>query len=102
MVTQILRPVGGVVVIGGTWVAARNINRVEKDDSSFSANEAVNTNEIKSLAETVFGNTDDADEWLNKPAVALNGRSPVDLLTTRSGAVLVKDLLIRLEYCVYV
>jgi putative toxin-antitoxin system antitoxin component (TIGR02293 family) len=58
--------------------------------------------EIRSLAETVLGNAADAEEWLNKPAIALDGIRPLDLLMTRTGAVLVKDLLIRLDHCVTV
>ena len=102
MVTWLVRLVGGVVVIGCTWLAARHTSRVEKNESASLANEADTLMDIRLLAETVFGNCVDADEWLNEPAIALDGHRPLDLLTTQAGAVLVKDLLIRLDHCVFV
>lgn len=58
--------------------------------------------EIKSLAESVLGSSAEAEEWLNKPALALDGYKPMALIATRAGAELVKDLLIRLDYGVSV
>ncbi|CAN5462591.1 hypothetical protein BH10PSE16_BH10PSE16_03980 [soil metagenome] len=58
--------------------------------------------EIKSLAESVLGSSAEAEEWLNKPALALDGYKPIALIATRAGAELVKDLLIRLDYGVSV
>lgn len=58
--------------------------------------------EIKSLAESVLGGSAEAEEWLNKPALALDGYKPMALIATRAGAELVKDLLIRLDYGVSV
>lgn len=58
--------------------------------------------EIKSLAESVLGSSAEAEEWLDKPALALDGYKPMALIATRAGAELVKDLLVRLDYGVSV
>lgn len=58
--------------------------------------------EIKSLAESVLGSSANAEDWLNKPALALDGYKPMELIATRSGAEMVKELLIRLDYGVTV
>lgn len=58
--------------------------------------------EIKSLAETVFGSSALAEEWLNKPAIALDHHKPMELIATRPGAELVREHLIRLDYGVAV
>jgi putative toxin-antitoxin system antitoxin component (TIGR02293 family) len=57
--------------------------------------------EVAALAEKVFGNQADAEAWLVAPAMALDGKKPIDLIATRAGAALVKDQLIRLDYGVY-
>lgn len=43
----------------------------------------------------------EAQRWLTTGAVALKGQRPLDLLSTRQGADLVRDLLVRMEYGVY-
>jgi putative toxin-antitoxin system antitoxin component (TIGR02293 family) len=53
-------------------------------------------------ATDVLGDRDAAEKWLRQPAVAFNGLRPVDLLSTRQGAVLIKNHLIRMDYGVYV
>ena len=58
--------------------------------------------EIKSLAETVFGSSALAEDWLNKPALALDHHKPMELIATRPGAELVREHLIRLDYGVTV
>ncbi len=58
--------------------------------------------EIKSLAETVFGSSALAEEWLNKPALALDHHKPMELIATRPCAELVREHLIRLDYGVAV
>lgn len=58
--------------------------------------------EIKSLAESVLGSSAEAEQWLDKPALALDGYKPMALIATRAGAELVKDLLVRLDYGVSV
>jgi putative toxin-antitoxin system antitoxin component (TIGR02293 family) len=59
------------------------------------------------LAETlarsteIFGGKEEAERWMSKPAVGLDGQRPIALLRTLQGAELVNDFLTRLEYGVY-
>jgi putative toxin-antitoxin system antitoxin component (TIGR02293 family) len=57
--------------------------------------------EILAKATEVLGSQDEAEHWLERPAMALDQRRPIDLLATPTGANLVADLLVRLEYGVY-
>jgi len=57
--------------------------------------------EITAMAERVLGNREDAEQWLSKKSMALNGERPLDLLTSSPGIDAVKDLLTRIEYGVY-
>lgn len=58
--------------------------------------------EILARATAVLGSQDEAEQWLERPALGLDGRRPIDLLATPAGVELVEDLLRRLEYGVYV
>jgi putative toxin-antitoxin system antitoxin component (TIGR02293 family) len=53
---------------------------------------------ILAKATRVLGSQYDAEEWLKRPAIGLDKRRPVDLLTTPAGVKLVDDYLGRLEY----
>jgi putative toxin-antitoxin system antitoxin component (TIGR02293 family) len=57
--------------------------------------------EILNKATEVFGSQQEAERWMEQPAIALEQRRPIDLLTTPAGVELVEDLLVRLEYGVY-
>ena len=57
--------------------------------------------EILAKATTVFGSQDEAEQWLERPAIGLDQRRPLDLLATPAGVKLVEDHLERLEYGVY-
>jgi putative toxin-antitoxin system antitoxin component (TIGR02293 family) len=57
--------------------------------------------EVLSKATQVFGSQQRAEEWLNKPALGLDRKRPIDLLTTPAGTELVETYLTRLEYGVY-
>ena len=58
--------------------------------------------EVVQRAEEVLGVREAAETWLQQPAVAFEGRRPIELLSTRQGAKLVKDHLTRIDYGVYV
>jgi putative toxin-antitoxin system antitoxin component (TIGR02293 family) len=58
--------------------------------------------EILTMATTVFGSQEEAEEWLERPAMGLNQRRPIDLLETPAGVELVENFLRQLEYGVYV
>lgn len=57
--------------------------------------------EILAKAIDVFGSQEDAEQWLERPAIGLDQRRPIDLLSTPAGLELVEDYLVRLEYGVY-
>jgi putative toxin-antitoxin system antitoxin component (TIGR02293 family) len=57
--------------------------------------------EVLTKATDVFGTQSDAEKWLTTPAVALDQRRPVDLLSSPAGVEMVEQLLGRLEYGVY-
>jgi putative toxin-antitoxin system antitoxin component (TIGR02293 family) len=57
--------------------------------------------EILGRAIELFGSQVEAEEWLERPALALDQRKPLDLLSTPAGVKSVEDHLTRLEYGVY-
>lgn len=57
--------------------------------------------EILAKATDVFGSQAEAEQWLERPAIGLDQRRPIDLLGTPAGVELVEDHLERLEYGVY-
>lgn len=57
--------------------------------------------EILGRATEIFGSQAKAEEWLERPALALERRKPIDLLSTPAGVETVGDHLTRLEYGVY-
>ena len=58
--------------------------------------------EILAKASAILGSREDAERWLESPAIALNRQRPIDLLATRAGAEIVENFLSQLEYGVYV
>ena len=57
--------------------------------------------EILTTATDTFGSQFEAENWLTTPAVALDQRRPVDLLSSPAGVEMVEQLLGRLQYGVY-
>lgn len=57
--------------------------------------------EILARAIEVFGSQDEAEAWLERPAVGLEQRRPLDLFSTPAGVEAVEDHLTRLEHGVY-
>jgi putative toxin-antitoxin system antitoxin component (TIGR02293 family) len=57
--------------------------------------------ELFAKAEDVLGTHERAVEWMLEPAMALENRRPLDLLTTSVGAQLVDDVIERMRYGVY-
>jgi len=56
---------------------------------------------VLSKAEDILGDRQQAVNWMTSPAMGLEGRAPIDLLTTQMGFELVEDFLTRMEYGVY-
>ncbi|MBX5230309.1 DUF2384 domain-containing protein [Rhizobium sp. NLR9b] len=57
--------------------------------------------EILTKVADIFASHAEAEQWLERPAIGLDQRRPIDLLGTPGGVELVEDQLVRLEYCVY-
>jgi len=57
--------------------------------------------DILTKATSVLGSRQEAEQWLARPAIALEQRPPLDLLATPEGRRLVEELLERMEYGVY-
>ena len=57
--------------------------------------------EILAKAAEVFGSQAAAERWLERPAIGLDQRRPIEMLSTPVGVKLVEDLLGRIEYGVY-
>jgi len=58
--------------------------------------------EILAHATNVLGSQEEAEKWLEQPAVGLGYRRPIDLLATPPGTEMVESLLTRMEYGVYI
>jgi len=58
--------------------------------------------EILAKATEVFGSQGEAEAWLDRPALGLDNRRPLDLLSTPAGVEMVEEFLERLAYGVYV
>lgn len=56
---------------------------------------------VLAKAEDVLGSRQRAEEWMLHPAMALENRRPLDLLTTHIGAQLVDDVIERMRFGVY-
>lgn len=57
--------------------------------------------DLLSRASRIMGSQEEGERWLAEPAIGLDGRRPVDLLSTPAGVELVEDYLGRIEYGVY-
>lgn len=58
--------------------------------------------EVLARATEVFGSQEEAEQWLQRPAMGLDNRRPIDLLATPAGVELVERFLGQIEYGVYV
>jgi len=78
--------------------------RQEAPDRLLSAEQSGRTwkfAEILGRAIELFGVQAEAEKWLDRPALALDGRKPIDLLSTPAGVESVEDHQTRLENGVY-
>lgn len=79
----------------------RNKKDVEGTLSRDQSGRAWKFAEVLAKAISVFGTRDEAEHWLEQPAIGLDRRRPIELLATPAGTDLVEDYLTRLEYGVY-
>jgi putative toxin-antitoxin system antitoxin component (TIGR02293 family) len=57
--------------------------------------------EILGRVTELLGSQAEAEQWLERRAMALDRRKPIDLLSTPAGVETLQDHLTRLEYGVY-
>lgn len=57
--------------------------------------------EMLARATKILGSQEAAERWLERPAIGLDRKSPIDLLATPAGTRMVDDYLTRIEYGVY-
>lgn len=53
---------------------------------------------IQAVAEDVFGDADKANKWLREPLGILDGRSPLEVARTDSGARLIEQILAKIDW----
>ena len=57
--------------------------------------------EILAHATKLFGTQSEAERWLDRPAIGLNQRRPIDLRSTPAGGAIVETFLDGIEYGAY-
>ena len=87
-------------------ISVRTLQRRKNDgaDSVLSIDQSNRTwkfAEILGRTTEIFGSKQDAEAWMNSPAIGLDQRRPIDLLATAVGVEAVEDYLTRIEYGVY-
>jgi putative toxin-antitoxin system antitoxin component (TIGR02293 family) len=86
-------------------ISLRTLQRKEKKPHELLSHEqagrAWQFAELLAKATVVFGAQDQAEQWFERPAIGLNQKRPIDLLTTPAGVKVVEDHLERLTYGVY-
>ena len=93
---------GEAEVLGAVGVSSRTVQRRKAGVLSTEHSGAVlDLIGVTQKAIEVLGSREAAEDWLHHPALAFDGRRPIELVSTRPGADLVKDHLIRMEFGVY-
>lgn len=88
-------------------ISVRTLQRRKKDaqETVLSVEQSNRTwkfAEILGRATDIFGSKEEAEAWMNLPAIGLDQRRPIDLLATAVGTEAVENYLTRIEYGVYV
>jgi len=74
---------------------------MEKSSGQAQVGPASTFAEILARATEIFGSKAEAQAWLHRPAMALDQRKPLDLLSTPADVKALEDHLIRIEHGVY-
>jgi putative toxin-antitoxin system antitoxin component (TIGR02293 family) len=86
--------------------SGRTLQRMEADGeknlSTDQASKLISFVKIMSIATNVMGGKQQAEDWLQRKAIALEQRRPIDLMTTDIGAQTVQTLLEQIDSGVYV
>jgi putative toxin-antitoxin system antitoxin component (TIGR02293 family) len=79
----------------------RRSKRPSKPLSRDQSGRAWKVAEIFAKATKVFGSREQAEQWLEQPAIGLGGKRPISLLATIAGVETIQKYLGRLEHGVY-
>jgi putative toxin-antitoxin system antitoxin component (TIGR02293 family) len=96
----------GGVLDKAIGISLRTLQRRRKDGAATVLNAEQSNRtwkfaEILGRATEIFGSKEDAEAWMNRPAIGLDQRRPIDLMATPVGTEAVEDYLTRIEYGVY-
>lgn len=83
-----------VVLPRKTLSHRRKIGTLTPDQSD----RLMRTARVIAAAEETFGSQEKAATWLRRPTTALGGDAPLSLLDTSEGALIVEDLLARIDH----
>ena len=91
------------VVLDAIGISQKTVDRKDQDEplNPQHSNALFSLLEVSSLAESILGSKQLAEQWMNSPAIGLDGAKPISLLGTGPGVEAVKDLLSRIDYGVY-
>jgi putative toxin-antitoxin system antitoxin component (TIGR02293 family) len=102
---QSLKVMGQQSLEQAIGISLRTLQRKEKKPRELLSHEQAGRTwqfaELLAKATMVFGAQDEAEQWFERPAIGLNQKRPIDLLTTPAGVKVVEDHLERLAYGVY-
>lgn len=108
-VTLLIRHVPGIAgedleaAIGMSLRTMQRLKRAPRQRLSRAQSGQVwNFARIVAKATAVLGSRETAEQWLERPALGLDGRRPIELLASTAGVGLVEEFLERLEHGVYV
>lgn len=108
-VTQLMRHVPGIIgddleaAIGMSLRTMQRLKRAPRQRLTRAQSGQVwNFARIVAKATAVLGSREAAEQWLERPAIGLDGRRPIELLASTAGVGLVEEFLERLEHGVYV
>jgi putative toxin-antitoxin system antitoxin component (TIGR02293 family) len=82
-------------------IPARTLNHRKAKKESLTIEESdrvVRLSRIQTLAEDVFGDPRKANQWLRESLGVLDGKSPLELAQTESGARVVEQLLAKIDW----
>lgn len=100
-----LKVMGQEFIEQAIGISLRTLQRKEKKPQELLSHEqagrAWQFAELLAKATVVFGAQNEAEQWFERPAIGLNQKRPIDLLTTPAGVKVVEDHLERLAYGVY-
>ena len=89
-------------VLGAVGVSSRTVQRRKSGVLSTEHSGAMlDLIAVTQKAMDVLGSREAAENWLHQPALAFDGRRPIELLSTRPGSEMVKEHLVRMDYGVY-